>query len=240
MAAKVNDEQLGTADRAMVLLKLDRSKSVDGQPIRILNEALQKWISELRSHELASRLDIAIIAFGDNQASLLNLTGGTGEPAYEQAFVPVDKVQVPLLTAGGNTPLGQALEKGLAVIAARKAYLRNTLHLKYFRPIVWVVSDGRPTDTWEEAAEKLRRAESDGHVLTFAVGFGNADEGILGQIAPDATFMIDHVRLESMLRMASSSADALARGASAHEVKSQVKQDMKDIEDWLNQTGVAS
>jgi uncharacterized protein YegL len=231
-------ERLGAGDRVPLMLLLDRSSSVDGKPIETLNAALTRWIAELREHELASRLDLAMISFGDDRATLHNLTGHSTEPAGDQAFVPVARAVAPTLTAGGNTPLGQAIRKALAVLPAYKRYVRQDIHVNYYRPIMWILTDGKPNDKWEAAAAELRQAEQGKHVLVFAVGFGAVDKGVLDRLAPDAFYMIDGLHLEAMLRLVSSSAESLAHGAKPEDIKKQVTQDMADIDAWLHQTEV--
>lgn len=240
-ATAATSEQLGTGTRLMLLLLIDRSKSMEGDPIRDLAAALGRWLDELRAHEMADRLDVAMIGFGDGRATVLNLTGGSGEAADEQAFVPVAGARVPVLTASGNTPLGQAITRTLDLLPARKRYLRDALRLNYYCPLVWVLTDGQPNDAWRPAVARLRQAEEAKQALVFAVGFGKADREVLAELAPDAHFMATEARFDAILRVASGSAGALARGAAPEEIKRQARQgleDLEDIEAWLRQSEV--
>lgn len=235
-------EQLGTGQRLMLLILLDVSSSMKGEPIRRLLDALKSWLAQMSSHELAGRLDVAMVAFGDGRARVLNLAGGSSDPADVEAFVPITAAKLPTsgLVAAGDTPLGLAISRALALLPVRKSYLRAN-NLNYYRPLVWVLTDGMPNDAWEAPASSLRDAEDGDHAITFAVGFGQADRAVLARLAPDAHFMVDNVNFEALLRLASGSAEALARGASAAEVKQQVQESVDDIElinAWLNQPQV--
>ena len=77
-----------------------------------------------------------------------------------QAFVTVDEFIPPVLDANGDTPLGEAVSRALVLLRERKeVYKQNGLD--YFRPWIFVITDGRPTDKgWEAVAEQVRQEEA--------------------------------------------------------------------------------
>src|SRR5690554_4178323 len=91
--------------RAPCLLLLDTSASMGGEPMRALNEGLQVFKQDLMTDELARRrVEIAALTFG---------AGGVREV---QNFVTVDQWQPQQLGAGGSTPMGEAIRRGLELL----------------------------------------------------------------------------------------------------------------------------
>jgi uncharacterized protein YegL len=157
--------------RVACLLLLDSSGSMQGSKIDGLNMGLKAFRDDIVSDHLASRrTEIAIVTFGDTVQEL-------GDFVVAADFDP------PTLQASGLTPLGEALDLALAKIAARKAvYDRNGV--PSYRPWVFLISDGAPTDEWEEAAERAKEQQEAGRLALFAVGVGDdADYDVLRQIS---------------------------------------------------------
>jgi len=68
----------------------------------------------------------------------------------------------------------------------KEVYKQNSVD--YFRPWLFLITDGKPTDEWHAASQQLRDEESRKGVIVFAVGVEGADLKILtefsGQRAP--------------------------------------------------------
>jgi len=146
--------------RCAVVLLLDVSGSMQGRRIDELNVGLQTFERALKKDPLASlRVELAVVAFGGRAARVLDVRQGQGEaiPAESSlAFVTVDGFHPPLLVADGSTPMGEAARIGLQLIRDRKAtYKQNGID--YFRPWLFLITDGKPTDSgWEAAAAELQ------------------------------------------------------------------------------------
>jgi uncharacterized protein YegL len=157
--------------RAPCLLLLDTSASMGGDPVRALNEGLQAFRNDLNTDELARRrVEVAIITFGSQGVQTV------------QDFVTADSWTPPLLSAGGATPMGGALTAGLQLLRDRKDMYKRA-GLQYFRPWVFLITDGEPTDAYEEPARQMRQADTDHGLAFFVVGVERANLTKLAEIA---------------------------------------------------------
>jgi uncharacterized protein YegL len=147
-------------------------QAVSGGTTRIdlLNEGLRAYQADLMADSLASqRVEVSVITFG-----------GTVETV--SPFVGAREFTAPTLTANGETPMGAAILQAIHAVTDRKQiYKQNGLH--YFRPWIFFITDGAPTDSWQEAAAKVREGEKNKAFAFFAVGVEGADFGLLKQIS---------------------------------------------------------
>jgi uncharacterized protein YegL len=155
--------------RCACLLLLDTSGSMQGAKIDQLNAGLGEFARQLRGDAMASkRVEVAIVTFGP--------------VAVEQNFVTADTFMPPQLIAEGDTPMGAAIERAAQMIAERKkAYRANGIG--YYRPWIFMISDGEPTDAVEAAARLIREGEKKKSFMFYSVGVENADIGKLAEIA---------------------------------------------------------
>lgn len=156
--------------RCPCLLLLDTSGSMNGRPIAELNEGLLTFQRELMSDAMATqRVEVAVMTFGP--VSLVS------------EFRTPDQFTAPHLSAGGDTPMGAAILEGLNLIEGRKAAYKHG-GVAYFRPWIFLVTDGSPTDRWEEAARRVREGDSAERKAFsfFGVGVEGADMNKLAAI----------------------------------------------------------
>src|SRR4029077_15918558 len=117
--------------RVPCVLILDTSQSMRGSRINELNAGLKVYKEELMNDPLASkRVEVAIVTFG-------------GEVNKALEFVTAINFTPPTLTAGGNTPLGAAITRGLDMIEERKTTYREH-GIAYYRPWAFLITDGEP------------------------------------------------------------------------------------------------
>jgi uncharacterized protein YegL len=151
--------------RCPCLLLLDTSGSMSGDPINQLNEGLRVFETELKSDELsAKRVEIAIVTFGP-----VNIATD---------FTAASQFHAPTLTTTGDTPMGSAITTGLDLLRARKSeYKANSI--SYYRPWIFLITDGAPTDTYASAVQAVKTGEDKKEFMFYAVGVEGADMGFL-------------------------------------------------------------
>lgn len=172
--------------RCPVILLLDASASMRGEPIAEVNRGLQLLANDLRQDALAAlRVEIAVVTVG-GAVTLIKCVNGTTTPLpfdAAQAFVTADEFEAPTLVASGDTPLGQGVREALRLLTDRKAIYR-TQGVDYFRPWLFLMTDGHPTDDgWEQAAEALVAEEQRRGVLVFPIGVEGANMPSLQKFA---------------------------------------------------------
>jgi uncharacterized protein YegL len=191
--------------RCPVVLVVDTSGSMNGLPIQELNEGLRQFALALASDRLASlRVELALVTFGGT-VKLMDVRGEKApagalasynprglalrpkprEIPFDagRAFVTVDQFNPPALEAKGGTPMGEAVQRSLALLKERKEIYKRS-GLDYFRPWIFAISDGKPTDKgWEAVADQVRYEESHKGLVFYGVGVENADMNVLGRFS---------------------------------------------------------
>ncbi len=157
-------------NRCPVILLLDTSGSMSGAPIMELSRGLGVFKESVQEDAMASlRVEVAIVTFGPVRLI--------------QDFVTIDHFIPPKLEAVGATPIGEAIDSALDLLERRKATYKEN-GIQYYRPWVFLITDGAPTDSWQHGAQRIRQAEIERRLCFFAVGVEGADLNTLRQIAP--------------------------------------------------------
>ncbi|NBO91992.1 MAG: VWA domain-containing protein [Planctomycetia bacterium] len=138
--------------------------------IDLVNEGLHSFHTDLMNDPLAAqRIEVSVITFGGSVQTIIPF-------ATAHDFIP------PKLIASGETPMGAAIIRAIEAVAERKRlYRQHGLH--YYRPWIFFMTDGKPTDAWQTAAQMIRDGEENKAFAFFAVGIEGADFSILKQIS---------------------------------------------------------
>lgn len=187
-------------ERAPLVLVLDCSGSMQGQPIRMLHEGLKKLDLDLKADPItAKRGRICVITFGG------------GDEVSVTDWQDAMDFQPPEPVASGRTPTGKAVRVALEEIEAQKEELRAA-GVSYKRPIMMLMSDGEPTDDWEDAAAECRAAEADHKVTVMAIAIGaEANKQVLDQFSSRGAVRMEGLKFNELFVWLSRSVRAVSK-----------------------------
>lgn len=190
--------------RCPCLLLLDVSGSMQGQAITELNAGLTTFKDELAADALAmKRVEVGIVTFGPVQIAL--------------PFQGAASFYPPTLIAQGDTPMGSAIKQGLDLIRQRKDEYRAN-GISYYRPWVFLITDGGPTDAWQSVAAAVREGEMSKSFAFFAIGVQGANMDILNQISVREPLRLDGLRFRDLFSWLSSSLRSVSQSTPGTEV----------------------
>ncbi|QDU93855.1 vWA domain-containing protein [Lignipirellula cremea] len=142
----MNPVGLPVMRRLPVYLLLDCSGSMVGEPIEAIKTGLQAFVSALNDDPQAMEtVWVSVITFSSVAEQRVPL-------------MDVTEFQPPELDPRGATALGEALEVlGECIdVEVRKTTPEQKGD---WRPMVFLFTDGEPTDAWQEAARQFRAAD---------------------------------------------------------------------------------
>ena len=192
--------------RCPCLLLLDTSASMSGAPIGELSSGLEAYFDELTADELArKRVEVALITFG-------------GAVSVAQDFATPGESLLPALEASGMTPMGAALREGLDLLDRRKSDYRAA-GISLYRPWVFLITDGAPTDSWRDVVDRIREGEEKGSFMFFAVGTADADFDTLAELSVREPLRLKGLRFRDLFAWLSSSQKSVSRSTPGDAIK---------------------
>ena len=178
--------------RCPCILLLDVSGSMSGRPINELNAGLVTFRDELLADPLALK-------------------------RVEQPFTSAANFFPPILFAQGDTPMGAAITKALDMVEERKREYRAN-GISYYRPWIFLITDGAPTDEWQAAANKVFQGEEDKKFAFFSIGVQGADMKTLAQISVRQPLPLQGLQFRELFSWLSSSLRSVSRSTPGTEV----------------------
>ena len=162
--------------RVPVVLCLDCSGSMMGEPIKELNAGVKTFYQAINEDEIARfSAEICIVTFGPVQ--------------LEADFATLDvRPQPPVLSASGNTPMGEAVKLSLDSLERRKELYKES-GVDYYQPWLVLMTDGKPyggsLELLNQQVNRVTNMVESRKLTVFPIGIGSeADMGTLQRFSP--------------------------------------------------------
>ena len=159
-----------------VTFLLDTSGSMGGEPIQRLNDGLNGLVRSLQSDDNADIIDIAVITFGGS----VNVT---------MPHTPISRIEADFnLSASGLTPMGEGLLKAAEITNERRR-LYNANGVMTFKPWIFMITDGEPTDSIESAKQELMKLQDNDKLKLWILGIPGYDKEPLKGLTNDGLIL---------------------------------------------------
>lgn len=160
--------------RLPIFILVDCSESMAGEPIKAVFDGLYRFCLDLKTHPVfIEHAWLSVISFSSGAELVTRLTELLN-------FNP------PGLAVGPGRCLGAALDL-LSDRIAKEVRHPTSAQKGDFKPVVFLLTDGQPTDNWREALARYRAATAPYVANFIAIGCGGAvDITVLREITPTA------------------------------------------------------
>lgn len=173
--AIITDEDLisNPTPRLPIVLCLDTSFSMHGDPIDELQEGVESFYRSVRADEVSKHTaEISVLTFGGTVTSVAGFKSVQEEHS------------LPTVQASGSTPMGGAVELALDKLEERKSSYQSA-GVDYYQPWLVIMTDGAPTDDIDRAVNRIAGLVEGRRLSVFAIGIGkDADMDVLSRFSP--------------------------------------------------------
>lgn len=184
--------------RLPVYLVIDISYSMEGEPIEAVQKGLDILINTARTNPYALETAyVSVIVFDEKAKQIVPLTG-------------LMDFQTPNLSVGSTTALGDALKVTKECI--EREVKQTTKEQKGdWKPLVFIMTDGLPTDNWKDGLREFKKVKS-GMVVACGAG-SNVDLNILKEITENVVSLdsADSKTMEAFFKWVSDSISTSSR-----------------------------
>ncbi len=153
---EMNEFVYQSARTLPVILLLDTSGSMsENGKIGTLNSAVAEMLASFRELDSTNaQISVAVVTFG-------------GTAQVHTALKPAAEISLGQMSASGGTPLGAALNLAKSLVEDKEV-----ISSRAYRPIVVLVSDGMPNDSWEGPLEQFKTEGRTSKCYRMAMGIG--------------------------------------------------------------------
>ena len=211
-----------SAPRCPVILLLDTSYSMEGEPIKQLNAAVRQFLRETADDEAASMsVELEIIKFDDGAEVVMPFTQICDVKSYHD------------LTLGPCTSLGAGLTLAKKELKARRK-LYQEAGISSYKPWLIVMTDGDPNDAWQQPADDMLKLSEKMGIMYLGIGLGDmANMELLGEIIPD-TCRLQGLKFKAFFRWLTDSLKCVSSSTVAEEDNIQ----LPGIQSWADLSGM--
>lgn len=163
--------------RLPVFVMVDVSESMAGQAITAMHSGMQMLLTALKKDPQVIEIGaMSVISFG-------------GKAKVEVPLSSVLDVRIPSLDLSSGTSLGAAFDLLTSEIGSKVTKTTREVRGDY-KPIVFLITDGQPTDDWRRGYQKFRKQNPT--VKVHAVGCGDdVDFSVLKEITENTYVLKD-------------------------------------------------
>ncbi len=163
--------------RLPVFVVVDVSESMAGNAITAMHDGMLMLLQALKKDPMVIEIGaMSIISFG-------------GKAKVEVPLSSVLDIRIPSLDLSSGTSLGKAFDLLTSEVNSKVTKTTREIRGDY-KPIVFLITDGQPTDDWRAGYAKFRKCYPS--VSIHAVGCGDdVDFSILKEITPNTYVMRD-------------------------------------------------
>jgi len=207
-----------------LLFLLDTSTSMEGDPIRELNAGLNRFKAEVcKDKQTRDILDVAIVEFNSKHRIV-------------QDFSPVEYMENVNLVADGGTCMAPAIETALDMVTERSRFYRKTGSVAY-KPWIFLISDGAPTDNISSATQRIKEMEKDGKVSFRSLGVEGYDSEVLHKLCGDKVLKLNGTDFASFFDWMNMSLRSVSESSPGEKPKAvrllgNVTRDFQDVSDF--------
>jgi uncharacterized protein YegL len=130
-----------------------------------------------------------------------------------QNFVTINNFKPPRLKAFGQTHMASGIDRAIDLTDTRKTVYKEN-GIEYYRPWIFMITDGQPEGESEEiveqAARRIKDRESRKGIAFFAVGVEGANMQRLAQIAVRGPVKLQGLNFSEMFVWLSASMQAVS------------------------------
>lgn len=182
-----------------------------------LNSGLKDFYDEISSDDTTSqRLEVAIITF-NNQVKCIQ------EPSL------ISNMDMPVLEADGETALVDAVNEAIDLVAARKAWYKQT-NQTYYRPWIILMTDGEPDadQDVDTLAERIKQDANNKRYAFLPIGVDNANMAVLQKLQGNIPAMkLNGTKFSSFFKWLSASMGTVVQAEEGQKV------DLTNGADWM-------
>ena len=204
------------------IILVDTSGSMTGC-IDNLNKAICDFKNGVSVDELSrKRVDVAVVAFDD-------------KTRISMPFSPVAEMECPRLDTGGMTNMGDAINVAIDMVKERNRFY-NTMGTPVFKPWIFMITDGSPTDDISVAKKRIEEEEAKKKLKFFVVGVPGYDKHTMFQLT-DRVIELEGAKFEGIFDWLSESMVTISvskPGAEAPlpNLPEDSKKAERDVSDW--------
>lgn len=218
----LNTDIDNTQTRCPLVVLIDDSSSMSGDPIRQVHDGIELLVQSLQEDDVAAyAVELCITSL--NSGIIQEFT-----PIYD---INLQKLKDKLPEADDCTPLGTGIKNSIELLD-KLVELYDRHGIAKYTPHIIIMSDGEPdSDEYHmcvEYGDEIRQREEQNKIVSLSLAVDGADKDIMNQFSVNGCINIDSAKFINFFQFVSRSMSAMSRSGLTASVQKE------DIADWAN------